>query len=80
MTVDERGDVHVLLHPQRDLRVSLVQADGRWRARLGDTYVAGDYSGPRSAKRAVGAPLRDLPDGQWAVALLDKLFRESFRI
>ncbi len=80
VTVDERGDVHVLLHPQRELRVSLVQADGRWRARLGDTYVAGDYSGPRSAKRAVGAPLRDLPDGQWAVALLDKLFRESFRI
>ena len=80
VTVDERGDVHLLLHPERDLRVSLVQADGRWRARLGDTPVAGDYSGPRSAKRAVGAPLRDLPDGQWAVALLDKLFRESFRV
>ena len=80
VTVDDHGDVHFLLHPQRDLRVSFVQADGRWRARIGDTDVAGDYSGPRSAKRAVGAPLRDLPDGQWAVALLDKLFRESFRL
>jgi hypothetical protein len=80
VTVDERGDLRFLLDPERDLRVALVQDGGRWRARVGDTPVSGDYSGPRSAKRALRAPLRDRPHGQWAVALLDKLFEESFQL
>lgn len=80
VTVDERGDMHFLLHADRDLRVSLVQADGAWRARIGDTPVAGRYSGPRSALKAVREPLRAQPDGQWAIALLDMLVREGFRL
>jgi hypothetical protein len=80
VTVDDRGDMHFLLHPERDLRVALVQEDGAWRARLGDTAVAGRYSGPRSARKALTEPLRDQPDGQWAIALLDKLFREAYRL
>ena len=80
VTVDDRGDMQFLLDPQRDLRARSSRRDGRWRAWLGGTELPGDYSGPRSAKRACGTPLRDLPDGQWAVALLDRLFRESFRL
>jgi hypothetical protein len=80
VTVDKRGDMHFLLHPERDLRVALVQEDGAWRARLGDTAVSGRYSGPRSARKALTEPLRAQPDGQWAIALLDKLFREAYRL
>jgi len=80
VTVDEEGDLHFVLDPERDLRASLRQAGGRWRAWLGDTELPGDYSGPRGAKRALREPLRARPDGQWAVALLDRLFTESFEV
>ena len=80
VTVDDGGDIHFLLDPARDLRASLVQDDGTWRARLGDADLPGSFRGPRAAKRALWDPLRDQPDGQWAVALVDKLFRESFRL
>jgi hypothetical protein len=80
VSVDERGDIHFLLHPARDLRAALVQANGLWRARLGDTELPGTFRGPRAAKRALWDPLREQPDGQWAVALLDRLFREAFRL
>ena len=53
--------------------------DGGWRARLGDAELPGTFRGPRAAKRAIWDPLREEPNGQWAVALLDRLFRESFR-
>ena len=69
-----------MLDPSRDLRAALVQHDGIWRARLGDADLPGSFRGPRAAKRALWDPLREQPDGQWAVALLDKLFRESFRL
>ena len=80
VTVDDRGDIHFVLDPARDLRASLIQHDGRWHARLGDAVLPGSFRGPRAAKRALWDPLREQPDGQWAVALLDKLFRESFRL
>jgi hypothetical protein len=80
VTVDDGGDIHFVLDPARDLRASLLRHDGAWRARLGDADLPGSFRGPRAAKRAVWDPLREQPDGQWAVALLDKLFRESFRL
>jgi hypothetical protein len=80
VTVDDDGDIHFVLHPARDLRASLLQHDGMWRARLGDEDLPGTFRGPRGAKRAIWDPLREQPDGQWAVALLDRLFRESFRL
>ena len=80
VTVEEGGDIHFVLDPSRDLRAALVQHDGIWRARLGDADLPGSFRGPRAAKRALWDPLREQPDGQWAVALLDKLFRESFRL
>ncbi len=80
VTVDDAGDIHFVLDPGRDLRAALLQHDGIWRARLGDADLPGSFRGPRAAKRAVWDPLREQPDGQWAVALLDKLFRESFRL
>ena len=80
VTVEEGGDIHFVLDPARDLRAALVQHDGIWRARLGDADLPGSFRGPRAAKRALWDPLREQPDGQWAVALLDKLFRESFRL
>jgi tetratricopeptide (TPR) repeat protein len=78
VTVDDARDIHFVL--DRDLRASLVQHDGMWRARLGDTDLPGTFRGPRGAKRALWDPLREQPNGQWAVALLDRLFRESFRL
>jgi hypothetical protein len=78
VTVDDARDIHVVL--DRHLRASLVQQDGMWRARLGDTDLPGTVRGPRGAKRALWDPLREQPNGQWAVALLDRLFRESFRL
>jgi hypothetical protein len=80
VTIDEHGDLHFVLHPGRDMRASLVQDGGRWRARIGDTWVAGDYSGPRSAMRAASRPLRDLPDGQWAGGVLGALYRAAFEL
>jgi hypothetical protein len=80
VTVAEGGDIHFVLDPERDLRAALLQHDGIWRARLGDADLPGSFRGPRGAKRALWDPLREQPDGQWAVALLDKLFRESFRL
>jgi hypothetical protein len=79
VTVDDDLDIHFLLDPARNLRASLVQRDGGWRARLGDADLPGRFRGPRGAKRAIWDPLRREPNGQWAVALLDRLFRESFR-
>jgi hypothetical protein len=81
LAVDEHGDLHFVLHPERDLRVSLVQAgDGRWRARVNGAEAPGSFRGPRAAKEAARDQLDALPDGEWAGALLDKLFRESFRL
>jgi tetratricopeptide (TPR) repeat protein len=80
VTVDDGGDIHFVLDPARDLRASLVQDDGMWRARLGDAELPGSFRGPRAAKRALWDPLREQPDGQWAVALVDKLFRDSYRL
>lgn len=45
VTVDERGDLHFLLHPARDLRVVLRQIDGRWQAIVGEQGVAQNLPG-----------------------------------
>jgi tetratricopeptide (TPR) repeat protein len=80
VTVDEHGDLEFLLDPDRDLRAAIRQSDGGWHAWMGGTQLPGEYHGPRSAKRALREPLRAQPHGQWAVALLDRLFTEGFKL
>ena len=80
VTVDERGDLEFVLDPQRDLRAAIRRAGGGWHAWLGDTELPGEFGGPRGAKRALREPLRAQPHGQWAVALLDRLFTESYEL
>ena len=80
VTVDDRGDLEFVLDPEHDLRAAIRQSDGHWRAWLGGTQLPGEYSGPRAAKRALREPLRARPHGQWAVALLDRLFTEGYRL
>jgi hypothetical protein len=80
VTVDEDGDLEFVLDPERDLRAAIRRADGSWRAWLGETELPGEFSGPRGAKRALREPLRAQPHGQWAVALLDRLFTEGMTL
>ena len=78
VTVGEGGDLEFVLDPDRGLRAAIRPADGSWGAWLGDTRLPGEYGGPRGAKRALREPLRAQPHGVWAVALLDRLFTESY--